>query len=61
MEKIRKVFQLDDSVRKLVYLNCFLELEDVWGVKGIVSENVLLFVCSLCGLSGGIGSICIDL
>lgn len=44
MEKIRKVFQLDNSVRKLVYLNCFLELEDVWGVKGIVSENVLLFV-----------------
>lgn len=44
MEKIRKVFQLDNSVRKLVYLDCFLELEDVWGVKGIVSENVLLFV-----------------
>lgn len=34
MEKIRKVFQLDNSVRKLVYLDCFLELEDVWGVKG---------------------------
>lgn len=33
MEKIRKVFQLDNSVRKLVYLDCFLELEDVWGVK----------------------------